>query len=97
MNKIWKNLGNNKSLYTVWLIVGIIYCAASVAGSRYLGKFDHRHHNRAFRLRECAPNPLLSAFLYPCLRASGHSFPGRPYLRKPGQNPPEAVDAYWLL
>lgn len=31
MNKIWKNLGNNKSLYTVWLIVGIIYCAASVA------------------------------------------------------------------
>lgn len=30
MNKIWKNLGNNKSLYTVWLIVGIIYCAASV-------------------------------------------------------------------
>lgn len=68
MNKIWKNLGNNKSLYTVWLIVGIIYCAASVAGSRYLGKSDHRHHNWAFRLRECAPNPLLSAFLYPCLR-----------------------------
>lgn len=31
MNRIWKNLGKNKSLYTVWLIVGIIYCAASVA------------------------------------------------------------------
>lgn len=31
MNRIWKNLGNNKSLYAVWLIVGIIYCAASVA------------------------------------------------------------------